>query len=230
MRAFIFPLVMGLVGAAILISLGNWQLRRLAEKQEMLGQIEAMISSAAEAMPERPSEATDEYRAVHVRGEISGAPVFVLTSRKSLGPGHRVIYRLDTQAGPILIDAGFQRGRAADPGLSGAVDITGNLMWPNETDSYTPAPDTEQRLWFARDLRGLAAFLDTKEVLVVARDMDPAPEGLRAWPVSTSGIPNDHLQYAITWFSLAVVWLGMTGYWLWRIRRRTFADALESTK
>jgi surfeit locus 1 family protein len=39
-------------------------------------------------------------------------------------------------------------------------------------------------------------------------------------PVDTSGIPNDHLNYAITWFSLAALWMGMTLYLLWRIRRK----------
>jgi surfeit locus 1 family protein len=36
----------------------------------------------------------------------------------------------------------------------------------------------------------------------------------------TVNIPNDHLQYAITWFALAVAWALMTGYQLWRIKRR----------
>jgi surfeit locus 1 family protein len=39
--------------------------------------------------------------------------------------------------------------------------------------------------------------------------------------VDTSGIPNDHWGYAVQWFSLAAVWLGMTAYLLWRIRQRT---------
>ena len=39
-------------------------------------------------------------------------------------------------------------------------------------------------------------------------------------PVTVAGIRNAHLNYAITWFLLAVSWLGMTGYWLWRISRR----------
>ena len=40
----------------------------------------------------------------------------------------------------------------------------------------------------------------------------------RLQPV-TVNLPNDHLQYAITWFSLAAVWSLMTILWLWRIRR-----------
>jgi surfeit locus 1 family protein len=49
----------------------------------------------------------------------------------------------------------------------------------------------------------------------------PTGGAIEPMPVDTSGIPNDHMNYAITWFSLAAVWLGMTAYLLWRIRQRT---------
>jgi surfeit locus 1 family protein len=39
--------------------------------------------------------------------------------------------------------------------------------------------------------------------------------------VDTAGIPNDHLEYAVTWFALALVWLGMTAYFLRRPERPT---------
>ena len=55
-------------------------------------------------------------------------------------------------------------------------------------------------------------------MLVVLRQMSPADPGVSPLPVDTSGIPNDHLQYAVTWFSLAAVWLIMTGVWIRRLR------------
>jgi surfeit locus 1 family protein len=64
----------------------------------------------------------------------------------------------------------------------------------------------------------MADALGTEPVMVVARL--PTGDGIAPMPVDTAGIPNDHLNYAITWFSLAAVWLGMTGLALWRIRRR----------
>ena len=44
----------------------------------------------------------------------------------------------------------------------------------------------------------------------------PAADSSRAMPVGTEGIPNDHLQYAITWFSLALIWAAMTAFFMWR--------------
>ena len=34
--------------------------------------------------------------------------------------------------------------------------------------------------------------------------------------LDTADIPNDHLGYAIIWFSLAFIWVIMTGTFLWR--------------
>ena len=67
----------------------------------------------------------------------------------------------------------------------------------------------------------MAVALGTEPVLIVARAMTPADPVAVPLPVTSAGIPNDHLEYAATWFSLAAVWIGMTGFLLWRIRRRT---------
>jgi surfeit locus 1 family protein len=65
----------------------------------------------------------------------------------------------------------------------------------------------------------MAAALGTEPVLIVART--DTGDGITPLPVDTAGIPNNHLNYALTWFCLAAVWLGMTLLLLWRIRRRT---------
>ena len=64
----------------------------------------------------------------------------------------------------------------------------------------------------------MAAALQTRPVLVVARQVDPTLPGIDALPVDTAAIPNDHMQYAITWFSLAALWLAMTVAFLRRRR------------
>jgi surfeit locus 1 family protein len=97
--------------------------------------------------------------------------------------------------------------------------VEGNLHWPEEVDGFTPAPDARTGLWFARDVPAMAEALGSEPVLIVARS--PTAPGIEPLPVDTSHIPNDHLGYAVQWFGLAAVWLGMTAYLLWRIRRRT---------
>ncbi len=86
-------------------------------------------------------------------------------------------------------------------------NVTGNLHWPEEVDSFTPPPDARTGLWFARDVPAMAAALNSEPLLIVARD--PTAPGIEPMPVDNSGIPNDHLGYAIQWFGLAAVWLGL---------------------
>lgn len=221
-RRMIVPLLFGLIGAAILIGLGIWQLQRLAWKEGILARIEARLGDTPVALPAAPDPVTDRYLPVRLAGRLTGETLFVLTSEREAGPGYRVIAAMQTGDGRrILLDRGFlsEDRRAALKPRAEAFEVTGTLHWPDETDSFTPPPDAGRNIWFARDVAAMAAALGTEPVLVVARS-DTA-DGIRPLPVDTLGIPNNHLQYAITWFCLAVVWLGMTVLLLWRIRRRT---------
>jgi surfeit locus 1 family protein len=64
----------------------------------------------------------------------------------------------------------------------------------------------------------MAAALNAEPILIVARS--DTGDGIDPMPVDSSAIPNDHLNYAITWFLLALVWSGMTGLLVWRMRRK----------
>jgi surfeit locus 1 family protein len=205
----------------ILLGLGFWQLDRLDQKQAYLADLEARIAAAPVALPTQPDAATDRFLPVITTGTFTGQSLNVLVSRKQIGPGVRIIEAFVTDTGRrILVDRGFvaeDARRDAHPAT--ATEVTGNLHWPVEVDSYTPAPDLTTGLWFARDVPAMALAMETDPVLVVARS--DTGGGVEPLAVDTSGTPNDHLQYAITWFSLAVVWAGMTGLLVWRIRRRS---------
>lgn len=219
-KRMIAPLVIGLVGAAILVSLGMWQLQRLAWKQALLAGIEARLQDVPVALPAEPNPVADRYAPVWVEGRFTGPELHVLSGDRAAGPGYRIVAAFRTADGrDILIDRGFVPEDQRDATRTATTArVVGALFWPQETDSFTPAPDTGQNIWFARDVPAMAAALDTEPTLIVARE--PTGDGIKPVPVDTAGIPNDHRNYAITWFSLAFVWLGMTVLWLWRIRRQ----------
>ncbi|MCS6623817.1 SURF1 family protein [Roseibacterium beibuensis] len=221
MRRMIWPLVFGIGGVAILVSLGVWQVQRLAWKEAMLADIEARIADAPVALPEAPDMEADRFLPVEVTGQFRDAYARVLVSQRGVGAGYRVISPFDTGARVILVDRGIMPTEGAVPAHEGAVTVTGNVHWPEEVDGFTPEPDLARNIWYARDVDALAAHLDAEPVFVIARDLSVDDAPITPLPVTTEGIPNDHLNYAITWFSLAVLWLGMTLYLLWRIRRRT---------
>ncbi len=221
MARFIFPLVAGLGGFAILIWLGVWQLQRLDWKEARLAAIDARIAAPAEALPASPDPARDAFMPVRVTGTFTGEGLEVLGSLRDLGPGYRVIAVLQTDTGRrVLVDRGMiGEDHHNDPRTVTVATVTGNLHWPDEVDSYTPPPDAGRNLWFARDVPAMARALNAEPVLIVAREA--TGDGIEPLPLDSSTIPNDHLNYAITWFSTAFVWLGMTALLVWRIRQRS---------
>ncbi|NOD77084.1 MULTISPECIES: SURF1 family protein [unclassified Ruegeria] len=224
MRRILFLLIFGLAGLGVLLSLGIWQVQRLSWKQEVLAEIEDRISADPVDLPAQVSEDADKYLPVIVSGEMVPGEIHVLVSVKQVGAGYRIIQSFNTGDRTILVDRGFVPTTAKDTErLTGPMEIAGNLHWPDEIDGYTPEADIDANIWFARDVQNLAAALGAEPVLLIARSQtDPNVAPL---PVDTAGIPNDHLQYAITWFGLALVWAAMTGYFLWRSRANSESDA-----
>lgn len=221
MLRYIVPLIFGLAGIAVLVSLGTWQMQRLDWKRGLLADIEARIAADPVDLPATPDPQADRYLPVRLTGQVDDAtPLRVLVSQKQIGAGYRLISALETDQGRVLLDRGFIRvAEAVPPAPQGPVTVVGNLHWPDDRNDSTPRNDVDDNTWFARDLDQMAQVLDTQPLLVVARRLTPPETGVTPLPVDGAGIPNDHLEYAMTWFSLAVIWAVMTGYFLWRTRR-----------
>lgn len=222
MRRYFFPVLMGVVGTGVLLSLGFWQVQRLDWKRGILHEIETQISAPAIALPETPSEAELEYRAVEFRGTPTGRELHVLSSGTSAGTGYRVISAVTTDEGrTIMVDLGVMplEAKGAAPDLT-STTILGNFLWPDDKTSSTPEPDLAKGIWFARDVAPMAEALEAEPILVVLRQASHYDPRVTPVPVDTSGIKNDHREYAITWFLLAAVWTVMSLWLIIRIARR----------
>ncbi len=212
------PLILGLAGTAVLVALSVWQVQRLAWKEDLIARLEARLAADPVALPAEPDPAAHEFLRVTVEGAAGSGAAHVLTTRRPFGPGFRVIVPLETEDGRrILADLGYvpetMRERfLPEPGA--ALSVTGALFWPDAAASTAPEPDAEAMLFFDRAVGPLARALGTAEVLVVAESHSlgerPLPERLGV------DLPNNHLNYAITWGLLAAVWATMSALWLRR--------------
>ncbi|MCY4459762.1 MAG: SURF1 family protein [Albidovulum sp.] len=216
-RGLIGPAAFGLAGAAVLVSLGAWQVQRLNWKQSLLSEISDRIAALPVELPESPAPSIDNFLAVSLSGRLTGRQLRVLTSRQGLGPGYRIVAAFESGERRVLLDRGFVReSRIGEISEDARLDVEGNLHWPREWDRiFTPEPDGD--LWFARDVESMADALGTEPVMVVARSSEGEASAVEPWPVDSRGVPNNHLQYAATWFSLAAIWLAMTAYWVRRL-------------
>ncbi|MGB0499164.1 MAG: SURF1 family protein [Rubricella sp.] len=220
-RNIAIALMVGVLGAAILAGLGTWQVQRLAWKEDIIARIEARIGAEPVALPDAPEEEMDEYRPIRTTGVFLPGELHVLTSARPGGPGYRIVAPFRTNTGRlILVDRGYVPEAQKDQiRRRGAAEIVGNLLWPDEADSYTPAPDLSENIWFARDEIAMAEVLGTEPIMVVLR-RSSILDAPRPLPV-TVDLPNNHREYAVTWFGLAAVWIAMTAVYVIRARRRT---------
>ncbi len=222
MKRILLPLIFGTLGCVVLASLGKWQLDRLAWKESELAAINTKIAAEPVQLSDVEEPVGDRYTPVTVTGQTTGSELLALVSVKQVGAGYRVISAFETaDSRRVLVDEGFIRSAERDA-LRPPVEmqVTGNLLAPDEVDSFTPDPDLANGLVFARDVPLMAEALGTEPILIVARTVSGTDPRATPLPVTSEGIPNNHLGYAVQWFGLALVWAGMTAFYIWRITRR----------
>ncbi len=221
MRRLFWPLFFGILGTVVLVSLGTWQLQRLTWKEGVIAEINARIASDPVALPDPIDEEGDKYLPVAASGTITEDEIHLLASTRDAGAVYRLVSAFETDGGRrIMIDRGWIKTvdkEAARPAHD--VDVVGNLHWPDERDSFTPANDVEGNIWFARDVDQMAEVLNTEPVLLIVREDSDKGTIATPLPVDTAALPNNHLEYVLTWYGLAIVWVAMTLYYLRRMRK-----------
>ena len=220
-RKWLFVVLVAIPGLSVLVSLGVWQTKRLSWKEALLENISYNLSVEPSLLPEKLKKIEHNYKMVMVEGSLEPTSIFVLTPIKGTGAGFRVISPLKLKDGSkILIDRGVikeeEKARLETPTQHRFV--IGYLFWPNETDYFTPEPNIKRNMWFSRDLEKMANFLETQQILVVSTENRLDPSIKMQDP--TKDIPNNHLQYAITWFMMAILWFGMSVYFVYKMTGR----------
>ena len=230
---------LALAGFALLVSLGTWQMRRLAWKEDLIAKIEARVQAAPVALPDENTWATlqaddYEYRHVSLTGTFDHSKeIFVFRAsgpNEGLSqPGYVVMTPLKLASGAsVLIARGFVTEAFKDPAkrpqgqLNGSVTLTGVMRAPEPRNNFTPADTPEKGLWYTRDPAAMAAALALPRPAPFSVDADatPVPGG---WPkagVTVVSIRNDHLSYALTWYGLALTLVIFVGFMVWRSRKR----------
>lgn len=218
MRKLLFPLVIGLGGIGVLLYLAFWQLDRLDWKLDVIAQINERVAADPVPLPAQVDPEADNYLTVIMQGAATGEEIRFLDSGTAAGTGHRIISAFETVDGRrVMLDQGLLPLYAdqAEP-LTQQVTVQGNLIWPDDVSDQAPEGDE----WYARDVTAMAQALNTEPVLVVLAAASQYDDRLTPLAVDTRNIKNDHLEYAITWFLLAVVWLSMTLFYVGRSMRQ----------
>lgn len=234
-RRLFLPTLVTLIAVGGVFSLGVWQVERRGWKQEL-------IAARAQALSAPPITVT---RALTADAVVDLAPAtavgqfrhdleMTLVGRASHNtPGVHIATPLILKdGGVLLVDRGWVPLTAKDPAkrapgqIEGEVTITGLLRRGEQAGWFTPPSKPGDRQFFFADLPAMAAVTGLDGVLPLLLEAGPAPPpgGLPQGGQTRLELTNNHLQYSLTWFTLAAAGLVIFGIWA---RRQRAVDKQE---
>ena len=223
-KRLLWPAFATLAGVALMISLGNWQMRRLAWKEELTASINAGIHRPPVPLQEiAAAPAGKEYWRASVTGRFRHADEHRVFATSGDDIGWHIYTPLETDFGKIVfVNRGFVPDALKDPAsrsagqVEGPVTINGLLRLPPDKGLFDPETDVARNLWYWRDLAGMTAALgapeDRARALPFFIDAEADPPNPGGWPkggVTRLELPNRHLEYALTWYGLAASLAGV---------------------
>jgi cytochrome oxidase assembly protein ShyY1 len=235
LRSVVMASIATTAGLVILISLGLWQLDRLAWKESLIATLNERLSVAPVDLPparEWPKLTADnaEFRRVKMQVMFAAAPRAELYAGAPAlrgdikGPGYFVFAPARLPGGEmIVVNTGWVPPDRQYQWTGGSREITGYLRWPEQPGLFVSDHDAAGTVWFVRDPAAMAKIRGWGSVAPFYIDMEtPAPAGglPRPGPL-TVNLRNSHLGYAWTWFGLAGTLAGVFAFWLYYGRRKT---------
>jgi surfeit locus 1 family protein len=235
------PTVLTVVGVIILIGFGIWQLDRKTWKENLIATVTQRTARASQDLPPRANwpklvQAENEYARVTFPAEfLEGQEALVYTAGSPFrpdvkGPGYWVFAPAQLAGGSIVvINRGFVPFDRKEPATRaegtprGIVEVVGVMRWPELRGLFTPPDDAAGNVWYLRDPKSIAAAKKWATAAPFYIDQEaPVPPGGLPLPAKLEvQLPDNHLQYAITWFGLALALAGVYVVWLvGRFRRR----------
>jgi len=200
---------------AVSVALGNWQLRRAAEKEAAFAERAARAQEPPAALPREPVDAAQwAWRRVLLQGEFVDDRTVLLDNRTRGGrAGYEVVtpFRAVGGAQYVLVNRGWIAAgptRAQLPAVRaprGPVRIEGIAVAPPGAVFALGTPDPAQRVWPHLDLERFRAWsgLPTQGV-VVLQTSDSADGLMRNWPAPQSDAAK-HSAYALQWYLFALI-------------------------
>mgnify|MGYP001204259039 FL=1 len=185
-------------------SLGTWQLYRLQWKQDLINQ----ISEGLNSVPIQYSQNINKnYQRVTLVGKYNFKnQIYLYNLNKKGQPGFDVITPFETlNKENVLINRGWiKKEFKNNPRINSfSKNIKGLLKESNKKNIFTPENDLKENIWFSINLNEIQKLTGKKfnKFIVYLEDEKintPKPKEI------TIDLPNNHLKYAITWYSISV--------------------------
>jgi len=217
-KSLLGPTLFTLFGMILLLGLGTWQLQRLKWKEGLIAAREAAMTGTPVPLPATLGAARAlVYHRVRAEGRFLNYRELYLHAIAADGAaGYHILTPLALGGGRfVLVDRGFvpeelkSPARRAAANTAGERSVTGVLRLPEQHGWFVPDNEPARNEWFFIDLPAMAAaaHVDSFPPFYLAADATPNPGGYPIGGQTRIDLPNHHLQYAITWYSLAAALL-----------------------
>ena len=238
-RGLLWPSVFTLLALALFLGLGTWQVERKIWKEKLIETLNARITAAPEALPpvgswDSLNQADTEFRRVAFRAEFLApnppnprnfeARVYAAGSglRDDIKePGYFVFAPARLADGRIVVvNRGFVAGQPNRdtkpvPLPQGPIDIVGILRWPEQRGWFVPEYRSHEDIFYARTVFEMTSQKEwnTTAPFYVEQESPTPPGGVPKPAALHINLTNNHLQYAVTWYGLALVLIGVFAAW-----------------
>ena len=235
-----------LAALALLVGLGLWQIHRLHWKRQVIATLQSRLSAppvtlctvARRISGNRIDAERTDWLRVRASGRFVGDRSLYLYATLDGVAGWHMVSAFKAEGGcGVLVDRGFipDRLRRTKKDIvrpaPAPLALTGHIRTHSRGQgAFTPDNEPHANRWYWWDIPAMAAEFDLgRDSLATAFVVVAEPSGANAtdrpqWPRALNpmpDLPNHHLQYALTWFALALCLLGVyAAFIVKRLRER----------
>jgi surfeit locus 1 family protein len=204
------PTLLTVLGMAILCILGAWQLQRLEWKRGIIEKLDRAYAAADGQALDLQNFRKGDFVYGQAEGLLLTDKALLIGPRTQDGQvGYKLIVPLQVKDSTLLVDLGWTDLQIEDLQLAGQqgkpVRFEGLARTP-DWNVFTPENDPQRDIWYRADIGEIAAAKNLKNSLPIVLYAErfygfdvPLPGNLRRYP------HNNHLHYAVFWFSMAGV-------------------------
>lgn len=204
----------------VLLGLGTWQVVRLQWKEDLITRVDTRVHAEPIAAPDNWSQVTrdnSEYLHVFANGKYLYKAQSYSYALTDLGDGYWVMTPMQLDSGKIIyVNRGFIPTAKKDAFDAATPDndqenhhISGLLRITEPKGAFLRKNMPAEHKWYSRDVAamGASAGLDQVAPYFIDADKNQSADALPVSGLTQIKFPNNHLQYAITWYVMAILLL-----------------------
>lgn len=209
-----------ILAIAGLLALGTWQVERRAWKLDLIARVEAGLRAEPKSAPFGTAiSKQDEYRRVIATGRFVAGKDALVQASTVRGAGWWVMTPLVTGQGTILVNRGYVPERKSPATPAGTVTIVGLLRLTEPGGGFLRSNDPAARRWYSRDVAAIARRNGLAvESYFIDAQAGPEVPGQPIGGLTVVRFTNNHLAYALTWYTLAIMTAAAFIYWVRSVR------------